>query len=785
MVPGSRRKIKSVTQKKRKPVSRKFQWPLETEGIERILRFEDGNPFKILGPHPAKDGRGVIIRAFLPRASKAWIRELDGNKERTLMEKVHPGGFFQAFFEKAGEIFPYKIETCDETGFFQEAEDPYAFFPDQLSDYDLYLIGEGTHHRSYEKFGSHLLTLKDVRGVFFMVWAPNAKSISVVGNFNHWIPGAHLMTRLPTSNVWGLFIPELGEGEVYKYAIRSSVDGQVRLKTDPYAFGTELRPGSASVVTRLDTFVWSDEAWMARRKQKDPLHSPISIYEVHLGSWKREEKNGCPKPPSEIQGSFGTVMSNPSKSMEAHGWGFLNYRDLAHQLVEYVKFMGYTHIELMPVMEHPLDESWGYQVINYYAPTRRFGSPEDLMYLVDYCHRHDIGVILDWVPAHFPRDGHGLFDFDGRQIYASESWRRAEQREWGTMVFDFGKKEVSNFLISNALFWLDKYHVDGLRADAVACMLYLDYARKPGEWEPNRYGGRENLEAIEFLKTFNKVVHATFPGILTIAEESTAWPGVSRPVHLDGLGFSMKWNMGWMHDTLEYFSKDPLFRKYHQGVFPFSSHYAFSENFILPISHDEIVYGKRSLLEKMAGDDWQKFANLRLFLSYLFAFPGKKLLFMGNDFAQRNEWDSNRSLDWHLMEAPCHRRVNRLLRDLHRLYRENPAFYEGDFSTEAFEWIDCSDTDRSVVSFLRWSLDYRHVLIFVFNMTPMILERYRVGVPRAGYYQEILNSQAFEYGGCGLGNLGGVHSENVPWQNRPYSINLQIPPLGALIFRLA
>jgi 1,4-alpha-glucan branching enzyme len=406
------------------------------------------------------------------------------------------------------------------------------------------------------------------------------------------------------------------------------------------------------------------------------------------------------------------------------------------------------------------------------------------MYFVDYCHRHNIGVILDWVPAHFPRDGHGLFDFDGRQIYASESWKRAEQREWGTMVFDYGKKEVSNFLISNALFWMDRYHVDGLRVDAVACMLYLDYARKPGEWEPNRYGGHENLEAIEFLKEFNKVVHASFSGVLTIAEESTAWPGVSRPVHLGGLGFSMKWNMGWMHDTLEYFSKDPLFRKYHQGVFPLSSHYAFSENYILPISHDEIVYGKRSLLEKMVGDDCQKFANLRLFFTYFFAFPGKKLLFMGNDFAQRKEWDFNRSLDWHLMQAPRHRRINLLIRDLHRLYRENPAFHEGDFSGRSFEWIDCSDADRSVVSFLRWSHDYSQVFIFIFNMTPMILERYRVGVPRWGYYQEVLNSQAFDYGGCGLGNLGGVHAEGVSWQNRPCSINIQIPPLGALIFRL-
>ena len=757
-VSAGPQKKKPAATRKRKPVLSKSGGVPFPEAIERVIRGEEGAPFRVLGPHPSRNGRTILVSAFLPLADKAWVRPLHPKGKQVAMKKIHPQGFFQAEFKKTAGLFSYTIVTCDAAGILKESADPYAFFPDQLTDYDLHLIGEGTHYRSYEKFGARLLTLKGVSGVLFTVWAPHAKNVSVVGGFNYWIAGAHPMTRLSSTGVWCLFIPGLGEGELYKFAIRSGRDGCVLFKTDPYAFGSELRPGSAAVVTRLDTFKWNDQTWMDERKQKDLFRSPISIYEVHLGSWKRDEKNG---------------------------WGFLNYRELAHQIVEYVQFMGYTHIELMPVMEHPLDESWGYQVINYYAPTRRFGSPEDFMYFVDYCHQHGIGVLLDWVPAHFPRDGHGLLDFDGTQIYASENWRRSEQKEWGTLVFNFGKKEVDNFLLSNALFWLDRYHIDGLRVDAVACMLYLDYARKPGEWEPNKYGGREHLEAIEFLKEFNKVVHATFAGVLTIAEESTAWPGVSRPVHLGGLGFSMKWNMGWMHDTLEYFSKDPLFRKYHQGVFPLSSHYAFSENFILPISHDEIVYGKHSLLEKMVGDDWQKFANLRLFFTYLFAFPGKKLLFMGNDFAQRNEWDFNRSLDWHLMQAPRHRRVNRLLRDLQRLYRENPAFHEGDCSGESFEWIDCSDADRSVVSCLRWSRGYGQALIFVFNMTPTILERYRVGVPRAGHYQEILNSQAFEYGGCGLGNLGGVRAEGVSWQNRPFSINLQIPPLGALIFRLA
>ncbi|MDD5670416.1 MAG: 1,4-alpha-glucan branching protein GlgB, partial [Candidatus Omnitrophica bacterium] len=711
--------------------------------------------FKILGPHVFKEERCVVVRAFLPRATQAWIRLSKKKSVRTPMRKIHPNGLFQAVFERTSKINPYKLGFFDETGFEQESEDPYAF-PPEVSDFDLYLIGEGTHYHSYEKLGARPMLLKGVSGVYFVVWSPNAKSVSVVGNFNHWMTGTHPMAKIRYSGVWGLFIPGLTEGEVYKYAIKSEVDGQIRLKTDPYAFSAELRPNSASVVARLDAYAWQDQMWMESRMQKDLFESPVSIYEVHLGSWKRDgQKN----------------------------WGFLNYRDLAYELVEYVKFMGYTHIELMPVMEHPLDESWGYQVINYYAPTSRFGTPAEFMYFIDYCHQNVIGVILDWVPSHFPRDGHGLVDFDGRQIYAYESWRKGEHREWGTLVFDFGKREVSNFLISNALFWLDQYHVDGLRVDAVASMLYLDYARKPGEWEPNVYGGHENLEAVAFLKKFNEVVHARFPGVLTIAEESTAWGGVSRPTYTGGLGFSMKWNMGWMHDVLEYFSKDPVYRKYHQGMLTFSMWYAYSENFILPISHDEVVHGKRALLEKMPGDDWQKFSNLRVFLAYLFAHPGKKLLFMGSEFAQRSEWNVQQSLDWHFLQYAPHTRINLLLRDLHRIYRENPALYEGDFRSECFEWIDFSDVDSSVISFLRWSRHYNQLLVFVFNMTPVIRENYRVGVPRYGYYQEIFNSQGREYGGCGLGNCGGLHSDSVAWQGRPFSLNLHLPPLSACIFR--
>ncbi len=727
---------------------------LASQGIKRVVSFEDDEPFEILGPHDSSQGRSMEIRAFLPRAVDAWIRVAGSGNGKKKMEKIHPGGLYQVTIKDTGAIPQYRIGFNDETGFSQEAEDPYAF-PPQVSDYDIYLIGEGSHFDSYEKFGAKPMSVRGVAGVHFAVWAPNAKSISVVGNFNHWTPGEHPMMRVHFSGVWALFIPGLQENEVYKFAIRSSVDQGIRIKADPYAFKAELRPHTASVVTRLDHFRWNDGEWIKARAGRNPIDQPISVYEVHLGSWARDEKKG---------------------------WGFLSYQDLAHQLVRYVKGMGYTHLELLPVMEHPLDESWGYQVVNYFAPSSRFGDPYGLMYLVDHCHQNGIGVILDWVPAHFPKDGYGLVDFDGTQLYAYKDWKKGEHKEWGTLVFDYGKKEVQNFLISNALFWFDKYHVDGLRVDAVASMLYLDYAKKPGEWEPNIYGGRENLEAVAFLKRFNEVVHGRYPGILTIAEESTAWPNVSRPTYMGGLGFSLKWNMGWMHDALDYFSKDPVYRKFHHGMLTFSMWYAFSENFVLPISHDEVVHGKGSLLGKMPGDDWSRFANLRLFLGYMFAHPGKKMLFMGSDFGQWAEWSATQSLDWHLLHYARHRRIGLVIKDLNRLYRNYPAFYEGDLSSDCFEWIDFSDVDSSVVSFLRWSKDKNQLLVFTFNMVPVIRENYRVGVPRPGFYKEIFNSEAFDYGGCGLGNQGGLHADPVSWHGRPFSLNCQLPPLGMNIF---
>jgi 1,4-alpha-glucan branching enzyme len=730
-------------------------WNVPQAEIEAIVNFDHGMPSKILGLHRTQDGKGMAICAFKPSAVEAWIRLSQKTTAKKKMQCLHSAGFFQWVTSEKKGLFEYKIGFRHSDGTVEESEDAYVFLPD-ITDYDLHLIGEGNHLRSYEKLGAHNRTCKGVKGIQFSVWAPNARSVAVVGDFNGWRVGAHMMSRIKGLGIWSIFVPGLGEGEIYKFAIKSPIDHQVRFKIDPYAFQTELRPRSASVTHSLKDYRWNDRAWLEARARKSYLDSPISIYEVHPGSWKVSRENET---------------------------GFLTYRELAHQLVDYAKAMGYTHLELMPVTEHPLDASWGYQVINYFAPTSRFGKPEDFKYFVDYCHRNGIGVILDWVPSHFPKDAHGLADYDGRQIYAYEDWRKGEHKEWGTLVFDFARNEVRNFLLSNALFWLDQYHLDGLRVDAVASMIYLDYSRKDWEWTPNCYGGHENLEAIDWLKRFNEIVHASYPGVLTIAEESTAWPKVSKPIYDGGLGFSMKWNMGWMHDSLEYFSKDPVYRKYHHGTLTFSMLYAFSENFILPISHDEVVHGKRSLLEKMPGDDWQKFANVRLFYGYMYGTPGKKLHFMGNEIGQRREWNCHDSLDWHLIQEDWHNKLNRYVADLNRLYRECRAFHEVDFNMHGFEWIDFSDWQQSIISFVRWSRDYKQMLLFVYNMTPVPRIHYRVGAPLGGYYKEILNSDAYEYGGSGVGNHGGRHTDDVAWQGRPYSLSLNLPPLAVTVFR--
>lgn len=627
-----------------------------------------------------------------------------------------------------------------------------------LTDYDIHLLGEGSHHMSYDKLGAHVMEVGDVRGVHFAVWAPNARTVSVVGDFNQWDNRRHVMHLIGASGIWEVFIPGLDEGEVYKFDITSRYHRHHAVKADPYGFYFEHRPKSASIVHDINKYRWRDSGWMKRRQKRNWFESPVSIYEVHLGSWMR-------------------VPDEDDR--------FLTYRELADTLIEYVKEMGYTHIELLPVCEHPLDASWGYQTIGYFAPTSRFGTPEDFMFFVDQCHHSGIGVLLDWAPAHFPKDGHGLGFFDGTCLYEHADPRKGEHREWGTLVFNYGRNEVRNFLISNGLFWLDKYHIDGLRVDAVASMLYLDYSRKEGEWVPNMHGGRENLEAIDFVKKFNEVTHGYFPGILTIAEESTAWPSVTKPVYLGGLGFDMKWNMGWMNDMLDYFSLDPVYRKYHQGNMTFSLLYAFSENFVLVISHDEVVHGKRSMLDKMPGDTWQKFANLRLFYGYMFSHPGKKLLFMGGEFGQWQEWQFDRSLDWHLLQELPHQRLQRYSQDLNRLYVAEAALHEVDFHYQGFEWIDFHDADNSMISYVRYAKDRGDHIVVVCNFTPVPHYGYRVGVPEACFYQEILNSDSRLYGGSDLGNAGGLQADPVPCHGRPCSLNVTVPPLSVLYFKPA
>ncbi len=674
--------------------------------------------------------------------------------ERKEFGRVDPRGFWEAR-TASGTIPKYSISALDKTGYIEEREDPYSF-ESQLGEMDLYLLGEGTHRKLYEKLGAHIVEINGIRGTLFSVWAPNARSVSVVADFNHWLPGETAMNSRGASGVWEIFVPRIGEDEVYKFAIKSPIDEKIHLKADPFAFRTEVRPRTASKVVDLDDYHWTDQDWISSKKGTfDPSTSPISIYELHLGSWKK--------------GSEGS---------------FLNYREIADDLVPYLNDLGFTHVELMPVMEHPLDDSWGYQVVNFYAPTSRYGSPEDFMYFVDRCHRGGIGVILDWVPSHFPTDDYGLALFDGTHLYEHADPRQGVQPDWGTLIFNYSRNEVRAFLICNALFWLDKYHVDGFRVDAVASMLYLDYSRKEGEWIPNQYGGRENLGALEFLRETNEVVHETFPKTLTVAEESTAWPGVTHPVKKGGLGFDLKWNMGWMHDTLEYFQTDPLFRKYHQRNLTFSLLYAFSEKFILVFSHDEVVYGKRSLEYKMPGDEWQRFANLRLLLGYQFAHPGKKLVFMGGEFGQKNEWNFRAELDWKESRQPLNKGITTFLRDINHIYSQLGEFFKTDFTGFGFEWIDFKDTEQSTISFIRRSeSDENDLSLVVCNMTPIPRLNYRIGVPAVGYYREIMNSDAKEYGGSGVGNLGGVRSEAVPWHGRSHSVRLTLPPLAIVILK--
>lgn len=664
------------------------------------------------------------------------------------MERIHPYGLFGV--RSAKHPGKYKIRYIDYDGGSHEVDDPYRF-PPLLSDFDLHLLSEGTNYEAYSSLGAHSMVLDGVPGTRFSVWAPNALVVSVVGNFNAWDERRHPM-RARTSGVWELFLPDIGEGVAYKFAVKSRFRGYSQMKTDPYGFASEEPPKSASIVTDLSKHQWNDDKWIDFRGTTNWLDKPVSIYEVHLGSWVRSERN---RP--------------------------LTYRELAKKLIPYVARMGYTHIELMPILEYPFSGSWGYQVVGYFAPTSRYGTPEDFMFFVDQCHAAGIGVIVDWVPAHFPKDAHGLAFFDGTALYEHEDPRKGEHRDWGTLIFNFGRNEVKSFLISSAMFWLKKYHIDGLRVDAVASMLYLDYSRKAGEWVPNVHGGNENLEAIAFLKKFNELAHQV-PGVITAAEESTAFPGVSKPVYLNGLGFTMKWNMGWMHDTLHYFESDPLYRSYHQNEITFSLIYAFSENFVLPISHDEVVYGKKSLIGKMPGDEWQRFANNRAFLTYMFAHPGKKLLFMGAEIGQGGEWNYESQLDWWLLDYEIHRQFQEFNAALNKLYKQEPALYEVDFQYQGFEWLDIHDWRNSMVSFIRRAKRPDDHLVVICNFTPQPHQNYRIGIPEAGEYQEIFNSDWKAFGGSGVAN-DYINAVSSPSHNQPASVELTIPPLAVMILK--
>jgi 1,4-alpha-glucan branching enzyme len=625
-----------------------------------------------------------------------------------------------------------------------------------LTEYDIFLFRQGNHFRCYEKLGAHPMEVDGVEGTYFAIWAPNAERVSVIGSFNGWKPRVNpLRARGDSSGIWEGFIPGVGKGALYKYHIESKYGGYQYDKADPFAFSFELPPRTASIVWDLG-YRWDDREWMSKRREHNALDSPFSIYEIHLGSWRRipEEWN---RP--------------------------LTYRELAPRLADYLQEMGFTHVEIMPVMEHPFYGSWGYQTIGYFAPTARYGRPQDFMYLVDHLHSRGIGVILDWVPSHFPMDAHGLVYFDGTHLYEHANPLKGIHPDWTSAIFNYGRYEVRNFLISSALFWLDKYHVDGLRLDAVSSMLYLDYSRKEGEWVPNEYGGNENLEAIALLRRLNEEVYRNYPDVQVIAEESTAWPMVSRPTYLGGLGFGMKWNMGWMHDTLDYLRRDPIYRKYHHNQLTFSMLYAFTENFILPFSHDEVVYGLKSLITKMPGDDWQKSANLRLLFGYMYAHPGKKLLFMGGEFGQWREWNHDQSLDWHLLMYPYHRGIQRWVRDLNHFYKREPALYELDFEPGGFEWIDIGDWEKSIISFLRRGKSTEDIVLAVCNFTPVPRHHYRIGVPVGGRWTEVLNSDGKEYGGSGLGNFGGAEASPIPFHGRAYSLSLTLPPLGILFFK--
>jgi 1,4-alpha-glucan branching enzyme len=712
--------------------------------LNLILEARHHNPFAWLGLH--QDHGQSVLRTFLPHAGRVWVQIGEAWEE---IPRSHPDGLYLWKGPSLPSPTPLRWE---QDGKLHQTWDAYTF-PPMLSEHDLYLFNEGKLRQAYRMLGAHIVEHCGVRGTRFAVWAPNAERVSIIGDFNRWDGRVNPMRAHGSSGVWEIFIPGLDAGHLYKFEIRNRQTGHILVKTDPYGASFEMRPGTASRITATDTYTWNDRGWMQDRAKSDWLHAPFNIYEIHAGSWQRGANNS-----------------------------FLHFRELADTLVPYVKDMGYTHVELMPVSEHPLDESWGYQTTGYYGVTSRFGTPDDFRYFIDTCHQAGIGVILDWVPAHFPKDSWALARFDGTALYEHEDPRLGEHQDWGTYIFNYGRNEVRNFLVANAHYWLNEFHIDGLRVDAVASMLYLDYSRKYGEWLPNKFGGRENLDAIQFMKELNMMAHEEFPGALTIAEESTAWPMISRPVYLGGLGFSMKWNMGWMNDTLSYIKQDPVYRRYNHNQLTFGQLYAYSENFVLPFSHDEVVHGKRSLLDKMPGDAWQKFANLRLLLTYQMTYPGKKLNFMGNEFGQGREWAVGGSLDWNLLDTEWHKGIQNLARDLGHLYQGTRALHELDFQPEGFAWIDCHDADQSIVSYLRRAQDGSYAIV-ILNFTPVERRGYRIGAPDSGKYCEIFNSNAGIYGGSNTGNGSGLETEPTSWMGFPQSLVVTVPPLAGIIIK--
>jgi 1,4-alpha-glucan branching enzyme len=726
------------------------------EDLQHLIAGTHWNPRSILGPHTATiNGQpAMVVRTWLPHAAGVDLVAA-ASSEPVKMARVHEAGLFEGFVPAPVTAASYRLRIVGDDGTVREEHDPYAF-GSLLTDFELHLFAEGTFYKAYESLGAHIRTVEQITGVHFVVWAPNAARVSVIGAFNRWDGRCHPMMNRGATGLWELFIPDLPEGTLYKYEIRSRHAGQILVKADPYAHAGELRPRTASVVRSLSHYAWQDSAWMEARARWNPLTAPVSIYEVHLGSWMRVPE-------------------------EHNRW--LTYRELAQRLIPYVQDLGYTHLELMPVTEHPFDGSWGYQATGYFAVTSRYGSPEDFMAFVDAAHQAGIGIIMDWAPAHFPDDPHGLATFDGTHLYDHADPRLGYHPDWHSRIFNYSRPEVRTFLLNSALFWLDRYHIDGLRVDAVASMLYLDYGRKEGEWIPNQFGGRENLGAVSLLKELNVLVHREFPGAITIAEESTSWPGVSRPTYTGGLGFTFKWNMGWMHDMLDYFTQDPIHRRYHQNQITFGLLYAFTENFVLALSHDEVVHGKRTLLDKMPGDPWQRFANLRTLYGYMYSHPGKKMLFMGGEFGQWQEWNHDASLDWHLCAHAPHRGIQRLVRDLNDLYRREPAFHEVDFDWTGFQWIDFHDADQSIIVFLRKARDPREAIVCVCNFTPVLRPGYRIGVPEAGWYREIFNSDADVYGGSNAGNAGGMAATDEACHGLPHSVSLTLPPLAVVFFK--